>query len=301
MEQPEEFEHVPWSELAAGMDHRRTRLPYIAAAVILAIAVGAVVARSVWQPGSATSTETVPVAAAATPPAAPSTSAAPGAATTLPAPALFSEADLLAVGPGDGPRAAAARAEWFVIDYFTADLDPLGSIDLRRSLPAGAELPDLPQDPPNEGISYVEWARALSVEEVGSGLYRVEVAFRTIAGPPDGPLLRLPVRAVRVAIEGDLFGMAVVDLPAPAPLPVELGSVPWPAATAEPPPAIATAALDAATEWGADAELSTAGPAGDGWRVVVEVADEAGNRWPLALWLNDLGETATPPWLDYGS
>jgi hypothetical protein len=296
MDQPEEFEHVPWSELSAGMEQRRGRVAYVLAAVILAVAVGAVVARAVW-PGSATG-ETVATAVPVTEPAAPAVAATTEPSTTLPAPALYSEADLLAASSTDASRAAVVRAEWFVTDYFTADLDPGGSLDLRRALPAGAELADLPQDAPSDGISYVEWARAMSVEVLGADLYRVDVVFRTIGGPRDGPFTRLPVRAVRVAVQGDGFGMAVVDLPSPASLPSELGSPPWPEQSGDLPEGVAAAALAAAGAWGDEPAVVGWSAAGNGWRVVVEADDAAANRWPLALWLDELGEIAAPPWLD---
>ena len=116
-------------------------------------------------------------------------------------------------------RAAVARAEWFVTDYFTADLEPSGSADVRTALPAGAELPDMPQDAA-ASLSYVEWARAFRVEEAGDGLFRVGVVFRALGAPPDRGFYRLPVRAVEVLVQvNEDGGSVVVDLPTPVALP----------------------------------------------------------------------------------
>ncbi len=295
MDDPEEFEHIPWSQLGADAGPSRQRLAYLAAAALLAVAVGAVAARSLNRQGPPPPT-TVAAAPATTTPE-PGTSP-PETPSTPPPPVAYSEADLLAGPPADAPRAAVARAEWFVVDYFTADRDPIGSLDLRKALPAGAELPTLPHDDAGAPMSYVEWARAFRSEEAAPGLFRITVAFRAIVAGDDGAVERLPVRAVElgVAVTTGAEGWAVVDLPSPSPLPVDTGFEPWPAATGAPPPGVAAAALEAAAAWGDAPEVVTGAAAGAAWRVVVTVDGGAGSRWPLVVWVGADGAPAGPPW-----
>ena len=280
----EEVEHIPWSELMEESDERRRRVIYLASALVGALVLGVVLARVWWAPSVPTAApiESVPTTAAASGPV-------PASTSTIPELPLYSEADLMADPPDPSVRAAVARAEWFVTDYFTADFEPSGSADVRSVLPGGADLPALPQDGGN-AISYVEWARAFSVEEVGDGIYEVGVVFRALGAPPDAGFSRQGVRAVSVTIEvTPEGGTAVVDLPSPAVLPLGPTGEPWPAATAEPPPqAIVERAAAEAAVWGSEPRLVSAHRTGAGWRVVMTVADDVGNRWPLAIRVTDL-------------
>ena len=108
----------------------------------------------------------------------------------------------MAVLPDELTAAAALRAEWFVTDYFTADVDPSGSASVRAALPPGGSMPELPQDEAGPGVSFVEWARTVSIEPLGNGIHRVEVLFRAIGAPESGEFRRLPVRAVAVGRGG---------------------------------------------------------------------------------------------------
>ncbi len=294
----EEYEHVPWSELAAEARPDRRRLAYLAAGLLVAVAVGLVGVRTLGAGGG------VPVSVTEASLASPPSSLA-GASTLPPAgpvaaaqPELFSEADLRAGTGGDGAALAAMRAEWFVVDYFTADRDPRGSLDVRTALPGDASLPALAQDGPVGPLSYVEWARAFRVEDLGGGLHRVAVAFRTVAGPDGALLERLPVRAVEIVVRVGDLGLAVVDLPAPASLPLDVGYAPWPDDGQALPADLARQAITDAEAWGHDAEVTMASRAASGWRVVVSVADEAGVAWPLVLWYDGDAAIATPPWTD---
>ena len=163
MDDHEEYEHVPWSELSAAAAPSRPKSLYLVAAVVAAIVLGVLVGRFLAGPAT---------------PAAPGTSivsgefeetdtAGPATTIGLPElPGLYSEADLMAFPMVAPERAAATRAEWFVYDYFTADMEPTGSADVLSALPSGAELPEMPQDSASS-LSYVEWARAFRVEEIG--------------------------------------------------------------------------------------------------------------------------------------
>jgi len=285
------FEHIPWSELSAAADGQRNRLLFLAGGVIVAVVVGALVARAVWSPVPRVE-EAPPVTAspaAAGEAAAPATMAAPEVtvpATLAPPPSLLSEADLMAaVTPPDAAQAAIARAEWFVVDYFTSDIDPRGATEVRAALPAGTEALALPQEiEAPDSVSFVEWARAFRVEADADGTYRVGVVFRTIGARGDGGFRRLPVRAVEVPVKvGQDGGAAVADLPQPIAVPPRPAVTPLPAANDTVPGEVATAALDRAGLLGSAPNVVGGSAAGAGWRVVVTVEDEMGNRWPVAV------------------
>ncbi|HLA65869.1 MAG TPA: hypothetical protein VJP05_00050 [Acidimicrobiia bacterium] len=276
----EELEQVPWADLMAETDpeDRRRRTLYLAAGLLGAMVLGVLVARSWWSPAS------VPAIAPGTTLAGDDEVASSAATvpdlTGLP---LYSEADLMADPPDPAARAAVVRAEWFVTDYFTADLEPDGSAEVRAALPTGAVLPDFPQDG-GEGISYVEWARAFDVEPASDGEYLVSVAFRTLGAPPGRGFSRQPVRAVSVLVGvSDGGGATVLDLPSPIPLPAGPEPAPWPEETVDPPQQVVDVAAARASAWGSEPRISSAAQVGDIWRVVVTVADSVGNRWPLVV------------------
>ncbi|MBI5158398.1 MAG: hypothetical protein HZA58_10385 [Acidimicrobiia bacterium] len=276
----EELEHVPWADLMAEAEpeDRRRRAIYLGAAIVGAMVLGVIVARTWW-------------AAPPIPnPVAPSAEVPIAATTTLPVVAelpLYSEADLMADPPDPAERLAMVRAEWFVTDYFTADLEPSGSAEVRAALPASVAA-DLSLDV-GAAVSYVEWARAYRVEEAGDGIYRVAVAFRTLGAPPDRGFARQPVRAVEVliAVEGD--GATVIDLPAPAfvALGPEAGTFAGEEAT--PPQEIVDEVSTRASLWGTEPRIVSARHLDGEWRVVVTIADPAGARWPFALRLSSEG------------
>jgi hypothetical protein len=289
-DQHEEVEHIPWSELMTSTGEGRRRLLYLAAGALGAVVLGIVVTRAVSSPDPAP--DTVPVAVVTTvsqPTAVPTTfptvatTTSTTSTTTLPPPALYREADLMAFPADWGARAAVMRAEWFVTDFFTADLEPGGSADVRAALPSGVELPEMPQDG-IAGLSYVEWARAFSVEEGADGIYRVGVAYRMLGAPPERGFQRLPVRAVEVMVAvSDSGGSVVVDLPAPVALPAGPSPDPWPLEDEAPPQAVVDGAMAAVSGWGSEHRLLGSYRITGGWRVMLTAVDELGNRWPLAV------------------
>lgn len=279
MDDREELEQVPWQDLLAEAEpgDERRRAMYLGAGLVGAMLVGVVVARTWWEPGP----PPVPVAPSGVIEETEPTTE-PVAVPELPALPLYSEADLMALPPDPAERAAMARAEWFVVDYFTADLDPSGSADVRSALPGGA-VSTFPQDGV-DGVSYVEWARAFRVEPQGDGTYRVGVVFRTLAAPPDRGFTRQPVRAVEVLVvvrtDG---GSAVLDLPSPLAMPAGPEPADLPAETPDPPADVVAEAVERAAAWGSEPRVVSAHRLTVGWRVVVSVADGAGNRWPLVV------------------
>ena len=280
MDHTEEVESIPWGELLHESEEHLDvrRATYLAAGLIGAVVFGVVIARAWWSPTPPTIIAPADALAVEPVPAADG-SGAVLTATTLP---LYSEADLMADPPDSGERAAIARAEWFVTDYFTADYEPTGSADVRAALPGAADMPDLPQDG-RGGISYVEWARAFRIDEIGDGAYEVGIAFRALASPPEGAFIRLPVRAVEVVVGSGPDGASVLDLPRPIPLPVGPEPAPWPEPGADPPQDVVDFAAARASVWGNEPRIVNAALTDEGWRVVMTVADDVGNRWPLAL------------------
>lgn len=277
MDHPEDVESVPWSELLDATDpsEDRRRMAYLAASLIGAVVLGAVIARAWWSPSPPTILAPASTIAAPAPDA-DVTSTVPVAVPT------YSEADLMADPPDPGARAAIVRAEWFVSDYFTADYEPVGSGDIRSALPGAADIPELPQDGLG-GISYVEWARAFKVDEVGDGTYLVSVAFRALGAPPDGSFTRLPVRAVAVHVDVLGDGASVLDLPRPIPLPAGPEPAPWPEPSIDPPTDVVDLAAARASAWGSEPRIVSAAQVPGGWRIVATVVDGVGNRWPLSI------------------
>jgi hypothetical protein len=284
MDEHEEYEQIPWSELTTRPPEGRRRLWYLAAAAVGALVLGILVARAFFSSSSAPSAPAVTVAEGET------TLGTEAAAAASPTPSLlYQEADLMAFTGAPEERAAVARAEWFVTDYFTADLEPSGSADVRSALPSGAALPEMPQDSTGS-LSYVEWARAFRVEEVGDGGYRVGVVFRALGAPPDRGFYRLAVRAVEVTVEVSTDGGTVVtDLPTPVALPAGPEPEGWSEESADPPREVSDAALALVAGWGSEPRLVTAQQGEGGWRVVLTLADEVGNRWPVSVWVDDGG------------
>ena len=286
----------------------RIRWLSVAVGVVLAVVLGLVVARviggddgeTVVVPGESAAEETVaaPPAAEVPPVSVVTTTSQP------PPPRLYSEAELLAgsspgaaVGGGASvtdeadvmamvlqyeTSAVAARAEWFVTDFFTVDGDVVGRESVRSALPTGALAAVVETE---AGVSYVEWARAVSVEQIDVAEFEVTVVFRALAGTDRESLRRQPVRAVAVGVSFDDTGaFGVVDLPEPVALPPSLDIEGIVAESAEPlPESVRTAALAAADAWGTDAVVERSSLSSGRWRVEVSVTDASGLRWPLVV------------------
>jgi hypothetical protein len=294
MEDREEFEHIPWAELTDRRMPAGGRALKIGAALVGAVLLGIVAGRAFGSAGSpATVVPAGDAAPIVIPPTTESSTTTFGAGALPQLPGLYSEADLMALPPAGPERAAATRAEWFVYDYFTADMEPSGSADIVAALPSGAALPEMPQDAVGS-LSYVEWARAFDVQEAGEGTYRVGVVFRALGAPPDRGFVRLAARAVEVTVQvSPDGGTAVIDLPAPVPLPAAAEPRSWPdEPIGEAPPAVVDGAILAAAAWGTEPRLIGAQPVEGGWRVVLTIADEVGNRWPVSVRVDDLGSPA---------
>ena len=266
MEEPEEYEQIPWADLTNRPPDARRRVLYLIAGGVAVLVLVVLATRAFLSPSPAT--PTAPAVTVSQSETTVTTTAAAPASTVAanPAPSLlYREEDLMAFPATPGERAAVTRAEWFVTDYFTADLEPTGSADVRSALPGGSAIPEMPQDL-SGSVSYVEWARAFKSEDLGDGLYRVGVVFRSLGAPPDRGFYRLAVRAVEVTVAvGTDGGSTVVDLPTPVPLPAGPEPDPWPTETAEAPQWVIDAALASVAGWGGEPRLVGAFPADADW------------------------------------
>ncbi len=283
-EQFEEIEQIPWSALAAKAPDPLSRIPYAVAAAVAVIVLGVVISRVIGggeEPTMVTLPVTeeqavVPVAAET----APIESAAAAPVTTA---APLSEADLMAVAIDDESLLAAMYAEWFVSDYFTVDGDGVVSERLVEQL--GEVV--IPHQSP-AGLSYVEWVRAFAVDTQRSGRYMVDVAYQALTSATEGRYSRSPIRAVAITLDIDVDGtVTLVDLPAPAELPSRKAMAGSTAVPVDPPHEVAARALQLATSAGTDPVVGQASRDGTRWRVVVEVGDGSGNRWPMVAWIED--------------
>jgi hypothetical protein len=283
----EEYEHIPWAQLAVPSREKKPWVVYLAAGVIAVAALGAMIVRSV---GSAPEP---PSAALPVIGAVPVTTAPPPPQSEAP---IFTEADLLAATPGQREVSASARAEWFVSDYFSTGGDPGSHQQVLDALPEGARLP---AEPGAESSSYVEWIATSRVGAIGNERFRSTVLFRLLVSTNEEGYVRLPVQAVDVVVEVDGGGATrVVDLPMPVEIPAGQPVSAWAESVGEIPDPVRAGALRIAGSWGAEPALIEASERNDGWRVVVVVTDGAGVRWPLSLWLTDQGD---PAWQDHPS
>lgn len=283
-QQAEVAEHIPWAELGVPPQKERSWVAYVVAGAIAVASLGALGARSIsTAPESASTTVAV-------------TGAAPVVTTLPPSPPEsepLTEADLLAIAPGRGEMTAAARAAWFVTDYFSTGGDPGSDQQVVDALPASSQMPTVPQP---DLSSYVDWAATSRIEAIGHGQFSSTVLFRLLAGDGDAGYVRLPVQAVEVVVEVDATGGSrVVDLPMPAALPAGPASPPWAEPIGEVPEPIRAAALRIAADWGAEPSFLEGSQRPGGWRVVVGAVDQAGIRWPLTLWLTEQGDPLWPP------
>lgn len=268
----EQFERIPWDQLRPTTGGRRG-LIYALAAAIVAAAVSATLARNLAGPPPTT----LPLAP--TPTAAqPLTTTSLVPTVTTASATVWSEADLMAVHPDDLRAEAAAIAEWFVADYFTADGSGGLEDQLRSMLPSEAPLPV--HEPGYR--SFVEWVRSVSAIEASPGQYLVQVVVRTLGALESSSYRRLPLRAVEVNVQWTDQGWSIADLPSPIDLPALAVTSAWP--EQEIPEQVAAEAVGVGGE---GATVLGGGRSGERWRVVVETVDPAGGRWPMVIWVDD--------------
>lgn len=283
----ERLEQIPWAELAKTSTFAQNRIVFLAAGAVFLAAVGFFAGRLLTGAAAPAVVSVPPVSSTmVTEPVVAMT-----AATTLPVPQVYAEADLMALAPGRQEQLAEVTAETFVRSYFSTAGIPGSSLAVTAALPPGGAIPE-----GSGGVTYVEWAQAFRVDPLGGDLYRIGVVFGMLSGPDVSTLNRLDAQAVDVVVEVDGENSAIVDLPLPAEPPGRTVADPWPEPASEVPADIAAAAVEQAARWGSDPRVVEAASSSNGWRVVVLVADSGGNRWPLAVWVDPSGSVLVPPW-----
>ena len=203
-------EHLPWENLTIPPASDRRFLMYGVAAGLVIAVLGIVVIRQFDRPSPEELTPVTPVTAVEE--AAPIREVTPiqqeevsGPVATLAlaepeAPTELSEADLRAVEPGSEQQEVAAQAEWFVLEFFT--LDPSEPWRDRVQTASGLSLsPDLaPSTPGTTAVSYVEWTRTRSVEQIGQDAYRATVLIRRLVAADGADFRRLPTERATVVL-----------------------------------------------------------------------------------------------------
>ena len=286
----ERVELIPWEQIAPAGNRNRV-IVYALAGAVLTAGLTASIVRG-WNGGSEPAAGFVATPTTAEPTTttlavAPSSRAGPvvdvGEDETQP----WSEADLMAVPSGSLAYEAAAVAEWLASDFFTVDGGAEIAHDLGNALPEGSPLP---VGPPGSR-SFVEWARAISVEEPTPGWFEVLVVVRRLGAAEGESYRRMPPIAVLIGIAWTEAGWSVADLPVLAASPVLVPAPPWSQAEV---PANVAAAVTAST----GGVVIAGGPVGELWRLVVQIEDPVGVSWPIVIWTDITGNripTPSPP------
>ena len=197
---------------------------------------------------------------------------------------VWSEADLLAFPAESLATEAAALAEWLASDFFTIDGGTQIMDDLTGAFPAGSDLPEAPAGT----RSFVEWARAVSVEESAPGRYRILVVVRRLAAAEGESYRRMAPIGVVIELSWTEGGWSATDLPALAEAPLIVQASAW--SKSEVPLDIIAAAT--ASTGGA---VLAGTHVGDDWRLVVQTVDPVGVSWPLVTWWDGSGNRIPAP------
>ena len=285
----EDYEEIPWSHLVEELGRPGHNVPLLVAGVLVVGALAGFLVSRLLSPGEPVAPDAIPSTTAAatvsvTPPDGTSAAATTAPPTTLSAEVLFSEADLMAVAGDHEVTTAAARAEWFVRDYFTLDATgepPEQLTDVLTAMGVGR---------PEGTTSYVEWARSQIVEATSPGTYDVTVVFQMLVAE-EQTFVRHPARAVRVTVAVDAsLASAVTGLPRPVPLDTaQAAAVPGPDAT--PPPHVLEEATLRALRFGSSPTLLRSWLDRGTWHIVMGV-QLGGAEWPLLV---DVPEPGSDP------
>lgn len=275
----EEYEHIPWSHMTTPSRPPQQRLIFAGVAAVLGVLGGLGVARMLAADGEVDPQTSVTVAEAVPTPQDPRPAAA--VPPIVPAPALYREADLLAVLPEEELRLAVMQAEWFVRDFFTVDGQPGAAASVRALLPAASGLA-LPHDD-SLPVTYVEWARAFQADGSQPDIYDIDVAYRVLSEAEDGGFDRSPLRAVRIAIVRGLDGaLAVGDLPMPVEPPA-IGSAPSWQPPQEVPQTVMDEALSMLGGHGLEGTVVSGHRGAAGWRLIVEAGPPGTPPFPMVV------------------
>lgn len=271
-EHDEHYESIPWDSLVTDDARRRRRWIYLGVGLVLAVAVGAAVGRSLVN-GRPT-------------PSAPSA----GATTTTTEIGRTTTSGLAAPDPTSRVGVAVmAHAAWFVADYFTIDGSDVTRESVLDRLPAGTDVPE----PDASARSFVESVFPTTVEPLGPEVFRVVSVVRTLAAADGSSYRRQPPRAVEVLVGFTDEGPAILDLPRPVPLDTARSPGMAVDALLAPDEVMAAAEADARI-WGTLVGDPISGKVGDTWRVVQMVEDAEGLTWPIASWFDQAGRRVAP-------
>ena len=291
----ERFEHIPWDQVGPSGDRNKMMLYGLAGAVLIAGLTAALVGGrggptelvstpTTAMSGTVTSmieATTAPLTTTPTPGATDSDDAGPDAAGQA---RTWSEADLLAFPAEALAAEAAAVAEWLASDFFTIDGGTQIADDLEGVLPEGSTLPAAPSG----ARSFVEWARAVSVEESAPGIYEVLVVVRRLAAAEGESYRRIAPIGVVITLSWAEQGWSVIDLPVLAEAPRLVQAPAW---SENEVPADIIAAATASTGGAVLTEIQV----GDNWRLVVQMVDLTGVSWPLVTWWDGIGNRIRAP------
>jgi hypothetical protein len=290
----ERFEHIPWEQIAPAGNRNRLIIYALAGAVLIAGLTASIV-RGGSDGGTVAELVATPTTASPTPAANMTTTtlspapASTGSSTTAVDPVEgdtepWSEADLMAFPSERIASEAAAVAEWLASDFFTVDGGTEIPRDLVDALPEGSPLPvGLPGS-----HSFVEWARAISVEEPTPGSFDVLVVVRRLGAAEGENYQRMPPIAVLIRLAWTEEGWSVGDLPALADSPLLVQAPSW--SENEVPTEVA-AAVTAST----GGEVVAGVTVGDVWRLVVQMEDSTGVTWPIVIWTDAIGTRIPTP------
>ena len=144
-------------------------------------------------------------------------------------------------------------------------------------------------------VTFVEYARALTVIPVGAGQFEVTVAVSVLDAGDGETFVRRPLRGVSMIIDVTDGIFRPLDLPAP----VALSLAPFEdiqVTSAIVDPAVLATIDEALSAFGVvTAEPVSYGLLADGsLRVVVEITDPGGTTWPMAFRLGANGTLLVP-------
>jgi len=265
-ERDEVYERIPWETLEKKGGDRQWLAYALAGAVALG-ALGYSFVRSQPALPPATVAVSAPVTASATTIEAQTTPPP----STVAGPIVVAEADLYAIAPERLIERAAAHAEWFAVEYMSADGTEESRRTLSSLLPAGAPMPETP-----EGTQvFVDWAGATGVTETGGMSFRVDVVVRSLLSTGEAGFVRQPPTMVTVDVEVNESGLAMVTgLPSLSPV------------TPSPSPNLGLVDIPEEVAVGIEAGLEIVGgrQATDGsWEVVVMLVGSDGVRRPVTI------------------
>jgi hypothetical protein len=270
----EHYESIPWDALVTDDARRRRRWLYLVAGVIVALAVGGAVGRSLAPVAS-----TAPTSGPEDPGRVTST-----AATDVPQSTSVGERDQRAV------RTAESYASWFVADYFTIDGSDVTRQAVIDRLPPDVVIPEID----DSARSFVESVFPVSVDDLGGGRFEVVAVVRSLAAADGTTYSRQPARAVAIVVLVGADTVGIVDLPRPVALETVKGRAIGGEKGEAPDPVLAAASEEAAT-WGNPVGVPAVLAVGERWRVSQLVVDDEGLSWAIASWFESDGTPSEPP------